>query len=210
MYRGCDTVANIDNAALFKISYGLFVVTSNDGTRDNGLIVNTVSQITDSPIRVAVAVNKKNYSHDVIRETKKMNVCCLSIDAPFSVFENFGFRSGRDADKFEGITPLRSENGLAVLGEFTSGFISLEVESYVDIDTHGMFICTVTEAKTLSDKESMTYTYYQENVKPKPEAKKAKGYVCKICGYVYEGDTLPDDFICPWCKHSASDFEKIQ
>lgn len=203
-------MANIDNAALFKISYGLFVVTSNDGTRDNGLIVNTVSQITDSPIRVAVAVNKKNYSHDVIRETKKMNVCCLSIDAPFSVFENFGFRSGRDADKFEGITPLRSENGLAVLGEFTSGFISLEVESYVDIDTHGMFICTVTEAKTLSDKESMTYTYYQENVKPKPEAKKAKGYVCKICGYVYEGDTLPDDFICPWCKHSASDFEKIQ
>ncbi len=203
-------MANIENSALFKISYGLFVVTSNDGTRDNGLIVNTVSQITDTPLRVAVAVNKKNYSHDVIKETKKMNVCCLSVDAPFSIFETFGFKSGRDTDKFDGINPLRSENGLAVLPEFINSFISLEVESYIDMDSHGMFICTVTEAKTISDKESMTYTYYQKNVKPKPEATKSKGYVCKICGYVYEGDPLPEDFICPWCKHGASDFEKIQ
>ena len=203
-------MANIENSALFKISYGLFVVTSNDGTRDNGLIVNTVSQITDTPLRVVVAVNKKNYSHDVIKETKKMNVCCLSVDAPFSFFETFGFKSGRDTYKFESITPHHSENGLAVLPEFINSFISLEVESYVDMDSHGMFICTVTEAKKLSDKESMTYSYYQENVKPKPEAAKAKGYVCKICGYVYEGEPLPEDFICPWCKHGAGDFEKIQ
>ena len=203
-------MANIENSALFKISYGLFVVTSNDGTRDNGLIVNTVSQITDTPLRVAVAVNKKNYSHDVIKETKKMNVCCLSVDAPFSIFETFGFKSGRDTYKFESITPHHSENGLAVLPEFINSFISLEVESYVDMDSHGMFICTVTEAKNISDKESMTYTYYQKNVKPKPETTKPKGYVCKICGYVYEGDPLPEDFICPWCKHGASDFEKIQ
>lgn len=203
-------MANIENSALFKISYGLFVVTSNDGTRDNGLIVNTVSQITDSPIRVAVAINKKNYSHDTIKETGKMNVCCLSADAPFSVFETFGFKSGRDTNKFDGITPVRSENNLAVLPEFINGFISLEVESYIDMGSHGMFICTVSEAKSISDKESMTYTYYQKNVKPKPEATKSKGYVCKICGYVFEGDSLPEDFVCPWCKHGASDFEKIQ
>ncbi len=203
-------MANIENSALFKISYGLFVVTSNDGTRDNGLIVNTVSQITDTPLRVAVAVNKKNYSHDVIKETRKMNVCCLSVDAPFSIFETFGFKSGRDTYKFESITPHHSENGLAVLPEFINSFISLEVENYIDMDSHGMFICTVTEAKTLSDKESMTYTYYQKNVKPKPETTKSKGYVCKVCGYVYEGEPLPEDFICPWCKHGASDFEKIK
>ncbi len=203
-------MASIENSALFKISYGLFVVTSNDGTRDNGLIVNTVSQITDTPQRVIVAINKKNYSHDTIKKTGKMNVCCLSVDAPFSVFETFGFKSGRDSYKFEGITPLRSENSLAVLPEFINSFISLEVESYIDMGSHGMFICTISEAKTISDKESMTYTYYQKNVKPKPEKAKSKGYVCKVCGYVYEGDPLPDDFICPWCKHGASDFEKYK
>lgn len=203
-------MSNVDNAALFKISYGLFVVTSKDGNRDNGLIVNTVTQVTNTPNRIAVTINKQNYSHDVIKETGIMNVNCLSTDAPFSVFENFGFKSGRDADKFEGITPNRSENGLAVLGQYINAFISLKVESYVDVDTHGMFICTVTEARVVSDTPAMTYTYYQENVKPKPEAAKKKGYVCKICGYVYEGDTLPADFICPWCKHGAEDFEELK
>lgn len=203
-------MSNVDNAALFKISYGLFVVTSKDGNRDNGLIVNTVTQVTNTPNRIAVTINKQNYSHDVIKETGIMNVNCLSTDAPFSVFENFGFKSGRDADKFEGITPNRSENGLAVLGQYINAFISLKVESYVDVDTHGMFICTVTEARVVSDAPAMTYTYYQENVKPKPEAAKKKGYVCKICGYVYEGDTLPADFICPWCKHGAEDFEELK
>jgi len=201
---------NIDSSALFKISYGLFVVTTKDNDRDNGLIVNTVTQVTNTPNRIAVTINKQNYSHDIIKETGIMNVNCLSTDAPFSIFENFGFKSGRDTDKFEGLSPLRSQNGLAVLGEFINAFISLKVESYVDIDTHGMFICTVTEAKALSDKDSMTYSYYQENVKPKPEPQKSKGYVCKICGYVYEGEPLPDDFICPWCKHGAEDFEKIK
>lgn len=203
-------MSNVDNAALFKISYGLFVVTSKNGNRDNGLIVNTVTQVTNTPNRIAVTINKQNYSHDVIKETGIMNVNCLSTDAPFSVFENFGFKSGRDADKFDGITPNRSENGLAVLGQYINAFISLKVESYVDVDTHGMFICTVTEARVVSDAPAMTYTYYQENVKPKPEAAKKKGYVCKICGYVYEGDTLPADFICPWCKHGAEDFEELK
>lgn len=203
-------MSNVDNTALFKISYGLFVVTSKDGNRDNGLIVNTVTQVTNTPNRIAVTINKQNYSHDVIKETGIMNVNCLSTDAPFSVFENFGFKSGRNADKFEGITPNRSENGLAVLGQYINAFISLKVESYVDVDTHGMFICTVTEARVVSDAPAMTYTYYQEKVKPKPEATKKKGYVCKICGYVYEGDTLPADFICPWCKHGAEDFEELK
>lgn len=200
----------VDNNALFKISYGLFVVTSNDGNRDNGLIVNTVTQVTNTPNRIAVTINKQNYSHDVIKETGIMNVNCLSTDAPFSVFENFGFKSGRDTNKFENINPVRSANGLAVLPEYINAFISLKVESYVDIDTHGMFICTVTEATTLSNALAMTYTYYQEEVKPKPAPAKKKGYVCKICGYVYEGDPLPEDFVCPWCKHGAEDFEELK
>lgn len=200
----------VDNNALFKISYGLFVVTSNDGNRDNGLIVNTVTQVTNTPNRIAVTINKQNYSHDVIKETGIMNVNCLSTDAPFSVFENFGFKSGKDTNKFESITPTRSDNGLAVLPEYINSFISLKVESYVDVDTHGMFICTVTEAMVIADTPAMTYTYYQEEVKPKPTPANKKGYVCKICGYVYEGDTLPDDFLCPWCKHGSEDFEELK
>ena len=200
----------VDNNALFKISYGLFVVTSNDGNRDNGLIVNTVTQVTNTPNRIAVTINKQNYSHDVIKETGIMNVNCLSTDAPFAVFENFGFRSGRDANKFEDITPNRSANGLAVLPQYINAFISLKVESYVDVDTHGMFICTVTEATVINDTPAMTYTYYQENVEPKPAPATKKGYVCKICGYVYEGDPLPEDFVCPWCKHGAEDFEELK
>jgi len=203
-------MANIDVSALFNIGYGLYVVTTNDGERDNGLIVNTVTQVTNTPNRIAVTVNKANYSHETIVKTGKMNVCCLSTEAPFSVFETFGFRSGRDVNKFEGCSPLRSENGLVYLPKYINAYISLEVERYVDLDTHGMFICSITEAENISDTETMTYTYYQKNVKPKPEKKKAKGYVCKICGYVYEGEELPEDFICPLCKHGAQDFEPIQ
>lgn len=201
--------ANIDLTALFNISYGLYVVTSNDGIRDNGLIVNTVTQVTNTPNRIAVTIDKTNYSHDVIRRTGKLNVNCLSVDAPFGIFENFGFKSGRDTDKFEDIKPLYSQNGLAYLPKYINSFISLEVESYVDVDTHGMFICMVTEAQVLSDKEAMTYTYYHKNVKPKPQADAKKGFVCKICGYIYEGEELPEDFVCPLCKHGASDFEPI-
>ena len=199
-----------DPKALFNIGYGLYVITVNDGKRDNGLIVNTVMQVTSSPERIAVAVNKSNYSHDVIKNSGKMNVNCLSTDAPFSVFEAFGFRSGRDTDKFEGCTPLRSENGLAVLPKYINAFISLSVKEYVDLGTHGMFICSVTEARVISDKETMTYSYYHQNVKPKPKTEGKRGYVCTICGYIHDEAELPEDFICPLCKHPASDFEPIK
>ena len=206
-----DSTANKnDLTALFNIGYGLYVVTSNDGKKDNGLIVNTVSQITNSPNRIAVTINKENYSHHIIKQTGKMNVNCLTVDAPFAVFEKFGFTSGRNTDKFADCEPLRSDNGLVFLPRYINSFMSLKVEQYVDLDTHGMFICSIVEARVLSDKETMTYTYYQNNVKPKPETEGIKGYVCNICGYVYEGDPLPEDFICPLCKHGAADFEKIQ
>ena len=198
-----------DPTALFNIGYGLYVVTSNDGKKDNGLIVNTVTQVTNMPNRIAVTINKENYSHHVIKMSGKMNVNCLTVEAPFSVFESFGFVSGRNVDKFADCTPLRSDNGLVVLPRYINSFMSLKVEQYVDLDTHGMFICSVSEARVLSDKETMTYTYYHANVKPKPETDGKKGYVCKICGYVYEGEELPEDFICPLCKHGAQDFEPI-
>ena len=206
-----DTLANKnDMTALFRIGYGLYVVTSNDGRKDNGLIVNTVTQLTDNPYRVAVNINKANYSHHVIRQTGVLNVNCLSIDAPFSVFQQFGFQSGRTVDKFAGQKINRSGNGLVFLDKYINAFMSLKVEQYVDLDTHGMFICSVTEARVMSDQDTMTYTYYQQNVKPKPETEGKKGFVCKVCGYVYEGDELPEDIICPLCKHGAVDFEPIQ
>ncbi|MDY4581892.1 MAG: flavin reductase [Candidatus Faecousia sp.] len=205
-----DATANKnDLTALFNIGYGLYVVTSNDGQKDNGLIVNTVSQVTNTPNRVAVTINKANYSYHVIKQTGIMNVNCLDVSAPFSVFQNFGFQSGRTADKFAGIDELRADNGLRFLPRYINSFMSLKVESFVDLDTHGMFICSVTEARVISDKETMTYTYYQNNVKPKPQTEGKKGYVCKVCGWVYEGDTLPDDIVCPLCKHGAADFEPI-
>ncbi len=205
-----ETANKNDMAALFNIGYGLYVVTSNDGNKDNGLIVNTVSQVSDSPNKVAVCINKQNYSHHVIKQTGVMNVNCLSVEAPFSVFENFGFQSGRTADKFADFTPLRADNGLVFLPKYINSFMSLKVEQYVDLNTHGMFICSVTEARVISDKDTMTYTYYQKNVKPKPETEGKKGFVCKVCGYVYEGDELPEDFICPLCKHGVADFEPIE
>ncbi len=205
-----DKANKHDMSALFRIGYGLYVVTSNDGKKDNGLIVNTVTQVSDSPNRVAVNINKQNYSHHVIKQTGKLNVNCLSIEAPFSIFERFGFQSGRTTDKFIDFKPLYSDNGLPFLPRYINAFMSLEVEKYVDLDTHGMFICKVTEARVMSDKDTMSYTYYQENVKPKPNTEGKKGFVCKICGYIYEGDTLPDDYICPLCKHGVVDFEPIE
>ena len=197
-----------DLTALYKIGYGLYVVTSHDGKKDNGIIVNTVTQVSDNPNRIAVNINKMNYSHHIIKQTGKMNVNVLSTDAPFDIFKRFGFQSGRTVNKFEGFEPLYSDNGLAYLPRYINAFMSLEVESYVDLNTHGMFICKVSECRVLSDQETMTYNYYQSHVKPKPDTKK-KGYVCKICGFIYEGDVLPDDYICPLCKHGASDFEKL-
>ena len=201
---------SLDPKALFKIGYGLYVVTSNDGKKDNGLIVNTVSQLTDTPLRVAVNINKANYSHDVIKKTGKLNVNCLNNEAPFAIFKKFGFVSGKDVDKFAGDEVLRSDNGLRVLPNYINAFFSLKVDQYVDLGTHGMFICSVTESKTINNIETMTYNYYQANVKPKPNTEKKKGFVCKVCGYVYEGDTLPEDIVCPLCKHGAADFEEIK
>ena len=200
----------LDPKALFKIGYGLYVVTSNDGKKDNGCIVNTVSQLTDTPLRVAVNISKLNYTHEIVKKSGVLNVNCLNNEAPFSVFQDYGFRSGRDCDKFEGKEVLRSENGLVVLPNFINAFFSLKVESYVDLGSHGMFICSVTESKIINNIETMTYNYYQANVKPKPNAEKKKGFVCKVCGYVYEGDTLPEDIVCPLCKHGAADFEEIK
>ncbi len=208
--RSADGADKHNMNALFRIGYGLYVVTSNDGRQDNGLIVNTVAQVSDSPARIAVTINKANYSHHVIRQTGKMNVNCLSVDAPFEVFETFGFQSGRNINKFAGTDPVRLDNGLVILPRYINAAISLQVTDYVDLGSHGMFICTVTEARVINDKDTMTYTYYQQNVKPKPQTQGKKGFVCKICGYIYEGDTLPEDFICPLCKHGAADFEPIQ
>jgi len=206
-----DSTANKnDLSALFNIGYGLYVVTSNDGKKDNGLIVNTISQVTNTPNRISVTISKENYSHHIIKQTGIMNVNFLTNDTPFEVFEKFGLQSGRNTDKFEDCQPLRSDNGLVFLPRHINSFMSLKVEKYIDLDTHGMFICEITESRVISDKETMTYTYYQNNVKPKPETEGKKGYVCKICGYVYEGDKLPEDFICPLCKHGAADFEEIK
>ncbi len=207
--QGDKTANKNDLKALFNIGYGLYVVTSNDGKKDNGLIVNTVTQVTNTPNKIAVTINKDSYSHHVIKQTGKMNINCLTVDAPFSVFEKFGFVSGRNVDKFAECTPLRSDNGLVFLPRYINAFMSLEVEQYVDLETHGMFICGITEARVISDKESMTYSYYHSNVKPKPQTDGKKGYVCKVCGYIYEGDELPEDFICPLCKHGLVDFEPI-
>ena len=204
-----ETANKNDLTALFNIGYGLYVVTSNDGKKDNGLIVNTVSQVTNTPNRIAVTINKANYSHHVIKQTGIMNLNCLSTDAPFHVFENFGFQSGRTADKFAGWDPLRSDNGLVFLPKYINSFMSLKVEQYIDLDTHGMFICSITESRVMSRLETMTYNYYQSNVKPKPATEGKKGFVCKVCGYIYEGEELPEDYICPLCKHGVADFEPI-
>ncbi len=205
-----ETANKNDLTALFNIGYGLYVVTSNDGKKDNGLIVNTVTQVTNTPNRIAVTINKENYSHHIIKQTGKMNINCLTVDAPFKVFEALGFVSGRNVDKFKDCEPLRSDNGLVFLPRYINSFMSLKVEQYVDLDTHGMFICSVTEARVLSDRETMTYSYYHANVKPKPQTEGKKGYVCQICGWVYEGEELPEDIVCPLCKHGAADFEPIK
>ena len=205
-----DELANKnDMTALFRIGYGLYVVTSNDGKKDNGLIVNTVTQLTDSPFRVAVNINKTNYSHHVIKQTGVLNVNCLSVEAPFSVFEQFGFQSGRSADKFAGQKINRSDNGLVFLDKYINAFMSLKVEQYVDLGTHGMFICSVTEARVVSDQETMSYTYYQKNVKPKPETEGKKGFVCKVCGYIYEATNFRKITSAHCANMAQVDFEPI-
>ena len=198
----------INPTALFNIGYGLYIVTAKENDKDNGCIVNAVTQLTDKKLRVAVTINKQNLTHDMVKNTGIMNVNCLTEETPFEIFQYFGFQSGRNVEKF--VTPNlhRSENGLVIQPNYSNSFFSLKVEQEVDLDSHTLFICEVTEAKVLSDKPTMTYAYYHKNVKPKPE-KKSKGWVCTVCGYVYEGEELPDDFICPLCKHGKDAFEKL-
>ena len=203
-------MANIDNTAFFKLSYGLFVLTSNDGIKNNGCIINTCMQVSDNPKQICICVNKANYTAQTINTTKKFNVSILTESAPFSLFERFGFQSGRDTDKFAGFEAYTfSANALPYLTEYSNAYISAEVTQVIDCDSHFMFIATVTESVKLSDEKSVTYEYYFANIKPKPQAEKKKGYVCQICGYVHEGEELPPDFVCPWCKHPAEDFKPI-
>ena len=201
----------IDQSAMFKLSYGLYVLTARDGNKDNGCIINTAVQLTDTPKRITIAVNKANYTHDMIMKTGVFNVCVLSRDAQFAQFQQFGFRSGRDADKFAGYDKVeRSDNGVLYITENTNAVISAKVIETKDYGTHTLFVADVTEAKLLSEVPSVTYDYYFANIKPKPsKLEEKKGYVCKVCGYVYEGDVLPEDYICPLCKHGAEDFEKL-
>lgn len=201
----------IEPAALFNLSYGLFVLSAKNQQKDNGCIINTVTQVTDTPKRISIAVNKGNLTHDMVLASGQFNVSILAEDAPFQVFKDFGFCSGRTVDKFQDAPVARSANGLYYLTKYTNGFISARVLQSIDLGSHTVFIAEVTEAKVLRDVPSVTYAYYHAHIKPKPPVTgpKKKGFVCKICGYIYEGDTLPADFICPLCKHGADDFEPL-
>lgn len=198
-----------DPKALYQIGYGLYVLTTRDGDKDNGCIVNSVMQVTSAPLLVAVGVNKQNYSCGLIQKTCVLNINSLTENTPFEVFRHFGYQSGRDVDKFDGCSPERSGNGLIVLPKHIKGFLSLAVERETDLGSHILFLCTPTEGRLLSDAEAVTYAYYQQHIKPKPQPEKKKGFACRICGYVYEGSALPDDYICPICKHGPADFEPI-
>jgi flavin reductase (DIM6/NTAB) family NADH-FMN oxidoreductase RutF len=205
--------APIENGAFFKFSYGLFVLSAKDGNKDNGCIINTAIQLTDNPKLISIAVNKANYTNKMIKDTGLLNISMLTTDAVFDTFKRFGFQSGRDADKFAGFenSVKRSANGLLYVSDAANAFISAKVIASYDYGTHTLFIAEATEAAVLSNVPSLTYQYYFDNVKPKPAPAKEKkvGWVCKICGYVHEGPDLPEDFICPLCKHGASDFERL-
>ena len=204
--------AGIDNSAFFKLSYGLFVLTAKDGDKDNGCIINTVTQLTDTPKTITIAVNKQNYTHDMILKTGVFNVSVLTEEVPFKLFQHFGFQSGKTADKFADYEDMaRSENGLYYINKYTNAFFSAKVVEAKDYGTHTLFVADITQAQVLSEESSVTYAYYFEHVKPKPAPaeENKKGFVCKICGYVYEGDELPADYICPLCKHGAEDFEPL-
>jgi len=200
----------VDNSAMFDISYGLYVLSARENERDNGCIINTVNQVTDTPKRIAIAVNKQNLTHDMVKRTGKFNLSVIAESAEMDIFKRFGFVSGRDADKFAGDI-VRTANGVAYVTENVNAVISASVIETVDMGTHSVFIAEVTEAKKLSDEASATYTYYQKHIKPQPQPalEDKKGWVCKVCGYVYEGDVLPEDYVCPLCKHGPEDFEKI-
>jgi len=206
-----ESEKNMDNTALFKIGYGLYVLTARDNGRDNGCIINTVLQVTSTPSLVGVVtVNKQNYTHDMIMKSKKFNISILTTETPFEVFKHFGFQSGGTIDKFADYKDvMRSRNDIIYLPKYTNAYLSFEVTDTIDFGSHTMFKAAITDGEVLSKAESATYAYYQQNIKPRPQTVQKKGYRCVICGYVYEGETLPNDFICPTCKHGASDFVKI-
>lgn len=200
----------MDNKAMFNLSYGLFILTAKDGEKDNGCIVNTVGQVTSQPNRISLTVNKANYTHDMILKTKEFNVSVLAENSKFETYRHWGFQSGRNTDKLESISFKRSENGLVYIADETNAFLSAKVVSTLDLGTHTLFIADVTDGEVLSQVPSATYSFYQNNIKPKPAStEKRKGFICTVCGYIYEGETLPDDFICPVCKHPASDFRPL-
>lgn len=205
----------MDNNALHKIGYGLYVLIAEHGGKDNACIINVAQQVTSNPLQLMICVNKQNLTHDMILRTAKFNLCPLSEEATMKPFEHFGFQSGRDVNKFEHCeVELRSENGLLYLPKYINACFQCVVTKSIDLGTHTMFIAMVMDAKVLSNSPSITYAYYQQHIKPKPEpsttAGEKKRWVCEVCGYVYEGDELPDDFICPLCKHGKSDFKLIE
>lgn len=200
----------MDNKAMFNLSYGLFILTAKDGEKDNGCIVNTVGQVTSQPNKISLTVNKANYTHDMILKTKEFNVSVLAENSKFETYRHWGFQSGRNTDKLESISFKRSANGLVYIADETNAFLSAKVVSTLDLGTHTLFIADVTDGEVLSKVPSATYSFYQNNIKPKPAStEKRKGFICTVCGYIYEGETLPDDFICPVCKHPASDFRPL-
>ena len=205
----------MDKKAMYKLTYGLFVLTANENGKDNGCIINTAIQAAGDPNQVSISVSKQNYTHDMIVRTGKFTVSSITEKADFSLFKRFGFQSGKDTDKFQGFDGwMGGINGVTYITESTNAYISVEVEKSVDLGSHTLFIGKVTDMEVLSDDKSVTYEFYQSNIKPKPEqvGTTPKGetvWRCIICGYEYVGEELPEDFICPWCKHPASDFEKI-
>lgn len=200
----------MDNKALFNIGYGLYVVTAKDGDRSNGCIINTVMQVTSSPLLIAVGVNKQNYTHDLIIKNGEFNISILTEDAPFEVFKHFGFQTGKLVDKLSDYEEKSmGENGLFYLTKYTNAYLSCKLIDTIDFGTHSLFKAEVIDAKIINEDDAVTYTYYHKNIKPKPEQQSKKGWRCNICGYVHEGESLPSDFICPLCKHGAADFIEI-
>lgn len=196
--------------ALFKLEYGLYLLTTSYDNIDNGCIINTVMQLTDTPVQLAISVNNTELTHDLIKDSAVFNISCLTTDTPFQLIKDFGFQSGRDVNKFADMSlGVRSKNNVFYVPRYSNAFLSCHVIRRVDLGTHTLFIAEVTDAEILSDKPTLTYDYYHKNIKPKPNDQGTKGWRCKICNYVYEGNDIPEDFICPWCKHGISDFEPI-
>lgn len=199
----------MNSKVMNQLSYGLFVLTAREGDKDNGCIINTASQVTTSPNCIIITVNKDNYTHDMIMKTGEFNVSVLDESATFDTFKHFGFQSGRDTEKFAEITFARAKNGITYLTKECNGYLSGKVKNTLDLGTHTMFIAEVTDGEVLSDQPSATYSYYHAHIKPSAKPVEKKGYICTICGYIYEGEPLPADFVCPICKHGAEDFRPL-